>query len=224
MVYVFDELNKIDDEILNSIYKYMPQERKEKFQRYKFRKDKVLCAMAYLLLCYGLDINDQFNFNQMQFTYNEQGKPSFSDKKMPHFNMSHCDIAVACGISDSNIGVDIQDKIECDRLLLEEVMSIGEINTISNSLQRELKFGRFWSCKESYLKFDGTGLVDDLNQIDFSKELSNRFVWNDCVFEVEEFNDYCVSVCSKNSEKIIHLTFEIVKEFADTMVVKHERG
>lgn len=93
----------------------------------------------------------------------EKGKPFFKDKGFPFFNISHSRNTICLGVSEFDIGIDIETVKKRVRFeeLKEKVLSSGEQDLIKNldadSQLRE--FTAFWTMRESLLKLSGFGLV-----------------------------------------------------------------
>jgi 4'-phosphopantetheinyl transferase len=99
--------------------------------------------------------------------YETYGKPFFVECRWINFSISHCSNGVCCGISDSEIGVNIQNMIEDFSGILNLTMSDEEIQKISKAEFLQLKLTRFWALKECYLKYHGICLNTPMNQINF---------------------------------------------------------
>lgn len=87
------------------------------------------------------------------------GKPQFADQRLPRFNLSHCDKAVACVTATaSDVGVDVETYESYNEEVAEAVMDGNEIEAVAGSPQA---FAALWTRKESYLKYIGAGLAVD---------------------------------------------------------------
>ena len=92
-----------------------------------------------------------------------------------HYNISHTYEATVIAASDRHpVGVDIEyKKRERDYLgIVENYFSQNEIEAISNLESSDEKLSRFyriWTLKEAFLKYCGTGLANQLSQIDSEK-------------------------------------------------------
>ena len=125
----------------------------------------------------------------------EYGRPYFPGSSI-QFSMSHSDRGVCCGIADCNIGADIQDTDIKYHEIIDLVMSGKEKEIISASAFPQSEFARFWTLKESMLKFRGTGINDGLKSIDFSASAGERFTYDGLIFRSEKNSSFCVSTCT----------------------------
>lgn len=183
-IYAFFNLEKFDQSTLEYFKRYLPPERKAKVRRYRREIDRKNCVISYLLLLHGLYTN--YGIRNPRLSYCRNGKPFFPDFPNIHFNISHCPQGCICGISDSPIGVDIQDVRSFSQSIAERCCSKDELIVLNHSNEPASEFTRMWAMKESYLKMKGTGIIDDLRIVDTTK-LSDRiktFIYNDCYIAV----------------------------------------
>ncbi|HNX28408.1 MAG TPA: 4'-phosphopantetheinyl transferase superfamily protein [Syntrophomonadaceae bacterium] len=112
--------------------------------------------------------------NEIEFCYNDYGKPSLLHKKDFHFNLSHSGNWVVMAISTYEVGIDIEQIVPLDLSIAEHFFSSYE-NRYLNSLPPALQldgFFRIWTLKESYIKMTGQGLSADLTS--FSVQLEGK--------------------------------------------------
>ena len=122
----------------------------------------------------------------------EFGKPYFPNYPDIHFNISHCDKAVACFLSDKPVGIDVESIRKFDRDLAEYVSSPEEFEAILKSQNPSLAFIILWTKKESYCKLSGKGL-------DNKKEIQEILLNNTTQFQtiINEAGGYILTSCSK---------------------------
>ena len=107
--------------------------------------------------------------NLPKITKSENGKPFFednslnSDKKLPFFNISHSRKTICVGVSEYDLGIDLEFVKKRVRFeeLKEKVLSSGEIDLLKDlDEDAQLKeFTAFWTMRESLLKLSGFGLA-----------------------------------------------------------------
>ena len=198
---------------ISEIEQYISEERMARAKRYFQRRDRDNCKVAYFLLRY--ELLKYYGIREMPAVSKEKnGKPYF-DELPVFFNISHSDNAVCCGIADEKIGVDIQSIVEKYENILESTMSEGESSPILSSASPQKEFTRFWTLKESVVKYRGTGIGDNIQDIDFSAYLSGKFTREGLAFRTEWYGDYCVSSCTAEDEPefIIRELSEYIEEF-----------
>ncbi|CDG64934.1 hypothetical protein MBMB1_0831 [Methanobacterium sp. MB1] len=130
-------------------------DRLEKADRYIHLKDKKLSIGAELLLKYSLN---QVGISNPAYDYDEYGKPFLENHPQVHFNLSHSEDYVACAVSDSPVGVDIERVQDASLDIARHYFFGSEYQHIKNSTNRERTFFQFWVLKESYMKMTGLGL------------------------------------------------------------------
>lgn len=130
------------------------------------------------------------------------GKPYLPEYPNIHFNISHCDGMVVCGIHDRKIGVDVERIRPCSGSLLAKVLSEEEQTAFDKRLtdgRMELRrsytpelFFRYWTLKESYLKATGAGLSVPMKNISFSWKQDNGTEKIICSQPGFEFHQICL--------------------------------
>ncbi len=136
----------------------------------------------------------------------DMGKPYFKDFPL-HFNVSHSGEYLAIAVSDSPIGVDIQEPKNIKDGMYRKVVQPEEAELINEDRQND--FLRLWTLKESFVKAEGRGLRISLKDYYFKKENGRYFVnyngqkmpW---AFNIEEtlIEGYFISVCGM--EESVH--------------------
>lgn len=134
----------------------------------------------------------------------EMGKPYLKDSKL-HFNVSHSGEYLAIAVSESPVGIDIQETKNIKDGMYRKVVQPKEQSLIGEDRQRD--FLRLWSLKESYVKAEGKGLRIPMKDYYFEKENECYFVnyggqkqaWT---FNIEEtlVEGYYISVCGMETE------------------------
>ncbi|MEH1947684.1 MAG: 4'-phosphopantetheinyl transferase HetI [Nostoc sp.] len=143
--------------------------------------------------------------SQVQFNYQQRGKPVLADKFADSglaFNLSHSQGLGLCAVNCTHpIGVDLEyirpmSDIEAlaKRFFLPREYEM--LRSLSPNQQQEVFF-RYWTCKEAYLKATGDGL-SQLEQIEVSltptepAKLQISEDWS--LFELVPANDYVAAV------------------------------
>lgn len=193
MLYVFEELEQIDDLIYSQMLEQLSPQRIEKAERYKGINDKKQCAAVYLLLRYALMTEYGMTAEQSKadFDYIENGKPVLRDYRDIHFNMSHCIYGVACAVSCHEVGVDIQDIRPYRSAVLDRIATIEEKQAVLTAEVPDRAFCQLWSKKECISKCNGRGLAAKFSRLAVPDSLT---VWE---------NERYVLTCSEPLELVI---------------------
>lgn len=167
-----DDLSDISEDSLNDILSRLPQWRQDVVMRYKHFSKRRESAMAFSLLTDIL--REEYAISQeIHFAFGEHGKPSLSGCEGIFFNMSHCKEAVACAVSEQEVGIDIESLGRYKQSLAEHTLSAEELSLLSHAsfdglspeASKDLLFTILWTKKEAVLKLLGTGITDSLTNI-----------------------------------------------------------
>ena len=201
MIAYFDEIDHISDEKLEKMKLYIPAGYRKKIERYKGKERKKHRVLAYMLFRYC--IMEEYGIDGIaEFSYGEYGKPYVESADF-YFNFSHTKSAVACVVSHSPVGIDVQDIVkDYQRIQLKSCTS-KEIRCIKCSIDPQRTFTRLWTLKEAFVKYKGTGIWDHLNQIDFSSMTGGVWKQGNCYYYTIEEQNYVVTVCSEEQDHIV---------------------
>ncbi len=129
----------------------LDEERLLKYSRLKQEKDRKNCVGAYLLLKSALEKEGITSFEIIE---SEMGKPYIKGGDI-HFNLSHCRVGFACGISRNEIGIDIEELVPPKSTTIKKAFSETEQKFIADN---ERNFTKLWTFKESIIKRNGEGI------------------------------------------------------------------
>lgn len=184
---------------LNEMPCSVSAERIRKSSRYLHEKDKYLSIGAEILLNYVLN---EINIYDPVFDTGKYGKPYLKNYSDVHFNLSHSQKYVACGVSDSPVGVDIEYIHDVDLNLAKQFFNGFEYEYILNNSNKTKAFFELWVLKESYMKMTGLGFRLALNEfcIEIGDEIKLIPGGNTCEFGLWNIcgGDYMMGLCSQN--------------------------
>lgn len=146
----------------------------------------------------------------------KHGKPYLAGVMSPlFFNLSHSGDYIVCVLSDSEVGIDIEQHKECRMRVAYRFFHPKEVSFLEKMAGKEQDslFYRYWAAKESFLKYTGTGLAGSLSSfwVDFNSEKSSvvqtgekEVYMNECCID----DQYACFVCSGKEEipEIIRLS------------------
>lgn len=95
----------------------------------------------------------------------EKGKPFIVGVENVFFNISHSGDYVVCAVSDREIGIDIEKRAKTRMEVAGRFFhgeEVAQLKMLEEDKQDQLFFN-YWSVKESFLKYIGTGLARPLN-------------------------------------------------------------
>ena len=164
MVYIFDRLDQYTDEAYEKHLSSLPAWRREKALQYKKLDDRKRSVLAFALLERAL--REEYGITEVpEFVYNEFGKPSLSTLPI-HFSLSHCKNAVACAISDYNIGIDVETIVPYNPDVARRICTAAELEMLEQSENKDAEFIKLWTIKEAISKYEGMGLSLPFSEID----------------------------------------------------------
>ncbi|MDO4834260.1 MAG: 4'-phosphopantetheinyl transferase superfamily protein [Bacillota bacterium] len=166
-VYIADISSLLEPEEYSRVKSLVPEARRAKADAVKFAVGRARSLGAGLVLheaCRrsGLEGADE------HMCYGEHGKPDFDQHRLRstglgemHFSLSHSGHRVMCGISQVQIGCDVEIVKKRDMKIAGRFFAEAEYADImaqNDDRIRLERFFRYWTIKESFIKCDGRGL------------------------------------------------------------------
>ncbi|MDY6330802.1 MAG: 4'-phosphopantetheinyl transferase superfamily protein [Fibrobacter sp.] len=174
MLYIFTGTESFTEIDLAGLWPLLSDQRAKKVDKYRYFKDRKLSALAYILLRYAL-IEEKGIDEKVEFEIGPYGKPFIKGMPELQFNLSHSAEGIVCGLANSPVGVDIADIDASNLDCMKSAMHPCEQHAIKNSNDKARTFARFWSMKESFFKYIGTGIDGSIKSLDFSDYDENLF-------------------------------------------------
>ncbi len=217
-LYLLDVTCLENEELFKTRYDMMGQMRKNKIDALKPSKAKRLSLGAGILLKQAMEEQGIYDF---EVIVKEHEKPYIKDRSDVFFNISHSGSLVAIGVSDKEIGIDIEEIMHFKDTLARYVFCENELslakelsekegpdttesgNEQSDILPVDIIYTRFWTHKESIMKHSGLGITLEPKKIELYSEkgaLKARAEGYDCrdlkLFSYKEKNCQ-ISVCTE---------------------------
>ena len=177
-----------DKELFDYLYDRLCFERRNKIDRLRQDRDKMLSLAAGTLLKYGLC---EYGISDDEVIYDGR-KPRVLNRDV-YFNVSHSGNRAMCVISDDEVGCDCQIIDRYRREAAEKFFCKNEIALIEKSADKGAEFCRLWTLKECLLKLKGCG-ISDLKSADVLN------ADNCCFKQYELYDGYKYSVCSYQND------------------------
>lgn len=173
-VYLFSDFHQITPEELNRFSGAITKERRDKANSHKLWEGKVATVVSELLLRYALfEWTGSCHF---ELGYGKWDKPYFHYPQDLYFNISHCNEACVCVLSDEEIGIDIETIRYVNPSVVQKVCNEKESERIRDSENPDEEFIKRWVMKESYAKLLGVGLSKDFRTIDTTEYEENFYL------------------------------------------------
>ena len=193
MLITICDLSSYSDEQYQNNLISIPVWRRERALQYKKLDDRKRSVLAFMLLQCAL--REEYGITEVpEFVYNEFGKPSLPNLPL-HFSLSHCKDAVACAVSDYNIGIDVENVVSYNPDVARRVCTATELGMLTQSEDQDADFIKLWTIKEAISKYEGMGV-----SLPFSEIVTDRYLLSTHYAE----NNVVLTVCHgiKTSESI----------------------
>ena len=162
-VSVFDDMSLCTDQEVERMTALVPEPRCSDALKFKHTFGRFACLKSYLMLADLL--RSEFGLEVFSMETGEHGKPYLADHPEIHFNISHCQKAIAVVVSDQPVGIDVESFRKFSEGLLDKTMNETEKAEILASAVPEETFATYWTRKEAVFKMQGTGITDNLHNI-----------------------------------------------------------
>jgi phosphopantetheine--protein transferase-like protein len=183
----------------SDFFNYITQDEQHRAERFLFAEDRETYISCHELLRSVLSKILNKGPLEIQIITGPNSKPALSDNSL-YFNITHTRDAFAIVVSNKkHVGIDLEKMsiIPDFSSLVKSNFSRGENKYIFESEPDAIKrFFLLWTRKEAFLKALGTGIIDDLTQIEVFK--NDNFI-EKTVFDNLDHN-------SSNNEFFIYST------------------
>ena len=176
-------------------------ERKCRIMKYLKAEDRKRSLGAGLLLN---EILPRYGVSPAGIRTGEDGKP---EAEGIFFNLSHSDNIVICAIAEKEVGCDVEKIVKAPEGVAERFFHPSEAEYVKACMgeERDHRFFRIWTMKESYIKMTGEGMRLSFDCFEFLLDSENTKVRRDgkilsCHIMEYDIPGYKVSVCAKEEE------------------------
>ncbi len=152
---------------------YLNQEEQQRYQGFRFDKDKHIYLVAHVLLRGCLSLYGEVLPTDWQFDKNQYGRPEIKNIHTSlRFNLSHTQGLVCCIITNKkDCGIDVErfQRVDQPLQLAERFFSHKEVEQLQTVSRDKIDshFIYYWTLKEAYIKAKGMGLSLPLAQFSF---------------------------------------------------------
>lgn len=158
-------------------------------------------AITYI---YSLD-----EAKKLRLIKNSNGKLYFANEDI-YFNISHSNEIVACGISDKEIGIDIEKMRKYNPLVVKRFFHEDEYKFLQSieKDKQDFYFTKLWTMKEAIVKNRGEALALNLKKYNFSikdNELVPNFEAKNNFNCITSEKQYILTYCGYYSRKDIEI-------------------
>ncbi|MCQ2283521.1 MAG: 4'-phosphopantetheinyl transferase superfamily protein [Bacteroidales bacterium] len=171
MVYrIFDDMNQCSEAEVQRLLPLVSAQRRERALRHKFCFGQYACLKSYEMLAQLLVEQNlvpavENGLPELQFAFLEHEKPYLPAFPDVHFNISHCKQAIAVAVHEGPVGIDVETIRPEPDALIRKTMNEAECRHIASSVDPKAAFVELWTKKEAVLKFRGTGIIENLQNV-----------------------------------------------------------
>lgn len=189
-----------DTDMFAEYYSNCSRFRQIKIDKMRFDKDKRLSLSVGALMDYGLR---KYGLREADIEYEttKEGKPLIKGHNDIYFNATHSGEYAAVCFSATPVGIDIQQYCKYNPRLAERFFAKSEYQDMMllPEKSQQDRFFRLWTLKESYIKFTGQGMKQELDSFYFKFGQNDNLLqsnFENCHFlEYIPAKDYRMAVC-----------------------------
>lgn len=201
--------NEIHNKELKKYYNKLDVKKRIQIEKYTESFDKSRCFIAHLIVYLYYKGN-------VSYEYNSNGRISNCNSN-DYFNISYSEKYIVVAFNDNKVGIDIEKINQITKDELDYYASDNEKKIFVNNLD----YIKLWCLKESYLKYLGCGITNDLKNIEFNKnnesyncKNTNGLYIN--VFQIDK--NYICSVITDNVKQVdIDIEFVELSKITDVL-------
>lgn len=149
---------------IKKLFDKVSKNRRKKASIYIGIEDQIRSLYSEIFL---RKILKEYDILDFEIEENEYSKPYLKEQNI-FFNISHSGEYLICGVSEREVGVDIEKIGELASLEIADMFFYEEEKRyLEKSKHKISDFYKIWTLKESYIKFLGKGLSKDLKEFYF---------------------------------------------------------
>lgn len=208
---------------LESAIEYLDDTEKKRYYRFKVDHAQRCFLQARRIVKTQLANKLGCEPQAIRFEYSQTEKPYLISPQgvAAEFNISHSQSTIAVAISDSLVGVDVEDYERCakvwtkaDTFLNPYVKSC--VDKGKNEQECTAIFAEHWCCTESYIKLKGSAIYREKDRV--QAESHSNFAYG----RRKVFEDSCFALLNISSEACIAVATE--KVFPDIELISWRTG
>lgn len=189
------DLSTVDEGDYRKLFSLASPERQQRATRYLRNEDARRCIIADGLLRYTL--KEALRCNPVSLAKTPSGKPYVPGQKDFHFNLSHSGNWVVIAWGQHPLGIDVETVLmdESKLRLAKRFFHPEEQDHLFGAPPGEqaFRFFEIWTKKESYLKYQGTGIDRALNSFSVLQ-------LTDVSFYTQSLEDAVLTLCARDTD------------------------
>lgn len=191
----YGNVSGLTEQVRSGGMELLTAERRQKLEGCMREEDRRRCFGAGLLFWYGLH-SYGISFDKVTVQRGSDGKPYLKEYPDFQYNLSHAGDYVAAVFDERTVGIDIEQDVRYNEKIAKRFWMPEEYHYLMEAeeqSEREARFGRIWTRKESYIKANGTGMRQGLDTFCVLSEQEKG--WYFRTYCVED--GYHISVCGR---------------------------
>jgi 4'-phosphopantetheinyl transferase len=223
-IYAVNIANELETDLYETFFSYVDEMKARRIYRFINRKDKIRTLIGDILIRSAACDHLQISNEEIQYEYNDYGKPRLKDWHQFHFNISHSGDWVVAAIDERPVGIDIERVKSIEYMeIAKRFFSKTEYQWLQtqDAGKRPECFYKLWTLKESYLKIMGAGLSIPLDSFSIVIEKDDDVHINESsdkerylrLFSIDP--NHVMSVCSESNNAASTVVFRNYDELYD---------
>lgn len=165
-------INTHQIKLTNDYYQFVPSKKLKKVQNSTnetYIKEQLI---GQKLLNYILVADYHLDLSKIEYIYNDYGKPYLKNLNL-FFSISHSNGVVVVGVSEKEVGIDLELVRPVPFVLVKKVLSMDELSKYQSLDEKEKLeyFFSIWTKKEALVKKNGTSVIFNANKIASDKKI-----------------------------------------------------
>jgi len=199
--------SELAEEAFQALAGLVSQERRDRVARFRFRQDVVNAMVGEAIARDAISAGAGIDPAALVISPDRYGKPHAENISGVHFNLSHSGSMVVFAISDVPVGVDVEIVKQARLSVAKRFFCDDEYELVASGLaDQDEAFFNIWTMKESYLKWEGKGLVGALDSFSvFEIMRKGRPVFH----RVDVRHGVCCHACADASNVSSHKHYKL---------------
>ena len=187
----------LSDDTFSILSNFISNEKREKITRLRRRQDAVNTLLGEIVVRHTICAGTGLANDEIEILNDKYGKPYIANMAITpglYFNISHSGDLLVCAVSDAPVGVDIELIRAAYPDITKRVFRDDEYDFVMSGPDMPgAAFFQIWTMKESYVKWEGSGLSTPLNSFSVLELKSLDRPFFHCV---DVRTDACCHVCT----------------------------
>ena len=163
MYIYYDNINNYSLKEYQNFYSLLTTKDKNKIDKIINKSKQKQCILSKIILKNIIEEKYHLVYQNLVFRHNKYGKPYIDNI---NFNISHSHDYVIVGLSNNNIGIDIEKIRKINLNIAKQFCTKNEYDYIMNSSNKYYSFWQIYTLKEAYFKMIGKDL-SNMKNIEF---------------------------------------------------------